>query len=107
MPALASWRINTKSMPTFRSSSISTSTSPPGRPKALVIPRSANIFATTAAVVAIATLILDAEAKQRADESGRLLPVQRVADVVDQVQLAAWKLARQHHLFGRREHGVL
>src|SRR5262249_18793231 len=49
-PALASCRISTKSTPARRSSSISTSTSPPGSPKTRSIPASARMPAMAAAV---------------------------------------------------------
>src|SRR5689334_5081361 len=51
MPALASCRISTKSTPALRSSSISTSTSPPGSPNTRSIPAAASARAVAAATV--------------------------------------------------------
>src|SRR3954469_16749996 len=51
MPAFASCRVSTKSTPAWRSSSISTSTSPPGNPNTRLIPAAASARAVAAATV--------------------------------------------------------
>src|SRR6478736_7904101 len=89
MPALASCRISTKSMPTFRNSSIKTSTSPPGKPNTRSIPASARTCATAVAVV-----LIGEQYKVAARRRSLLLALR--ADLLDRLDVVARFAERRH-----------